>query len=327
MPAEDLVTFSCLDESRSIPLLAQPLESGLRLNDWAEGRREALQALLTEHGAVLFRGFAIGGQTEFEAAVECLVGRKLDYVYRTTMRTQVAKGVYTATDYPSRLTIPFHNENAYQRDWPMHLAFYCVKPAVEGGETPLANTVNVTGRIDSSIREEFQRKKVMYVRNYRPGVDIPWQTVFQTESKAELEAYCQRHGIACEWRASDWLQTRQLCHAMAMHPKTHQNIWFNQAHLFHGSNLEGRTRKALISLYGEEGLPRNAYFGDGTRIADEVCASIREAFQAESRVFPWQANDLLIIDNMLVAHSRNPFKGERKILVSMANPYSAIASA
>lgn len=327
MPAEDLVNFTNWDESGSIPLIAQPAASGVLLKEWGKEHREALQRKITGHGAVLFRGFETGGQSEFEAIVECLAGPKLDYVYRTTMRTEVSKGVYTATDYPSRLTIPFHNENAYQRDWPMNLAFFCVKPAEEGGETPIADTVKVTARIEPVIREEFQQKKIMYVRNYRPGVDIPWQTVFQTDSKHVLESYCKEHDIACEWKASDWLQTRQVCHAMATHPKTGQQIWFNQAHLFHGSNLEDRTRKALISLYGEEGLPRNAYYGDGTSIEDQVLASVREAFRAEARVFQWQVNDLLVIDNMLVSHSRNPFKGERKILVSMANPYSTAASA
>ena len=163
----------------------------------------------------------------------------------------------------------------------------------------------------------------MYVRNYRPGVDIPWQTVFQTENPKELETYCREHDIRCEWKEKDWLQTQQVCHAMATHPKTGQIIWFNQAHLFHSSNYDERTRQALLSLYGEPGLPRNAYYGDGTPIEGEALARVREAFKAESMTFPWKVNDLLLIDNMLVSHSRNPYKGTRKILVSMANPYSA----
>ena len=149
------VSANSFDASRPIPLLAQPATHGVRLVDWSSEHRETVQRALTEHGAILFRGFEVGGQGEFEGVVDRLVGQKLDYVYRTTVRSQVGKGVYTATDYPARLTIPFHNENAYQRDWPMHLAFFCVKPAEEGGETPIADTVKVTERIDPAIKEKF----------------------------------------------------------------------------------------------------------------------------------------------------------------------------
>jgi alpha-ketoglutarate-dependent taurine dioxygenase len=317
------VSLTYFDSSRPIPLLAQPATRAVQLIDWSGQHREAVQQALTEHGAILFRGFEAEGQAEFEGVVDRLVGEKLDYVYRTTVRSQIGKGVYTATDYPPRLTIPFHNENAYQRDWPMHLAFFCAKPAEEGGETPIADTVKVTERIDRSIREEFDRRKVMYVRNYRPGVDIPWQTVFQTDNPKQLEAYCKQHDIQCEWKGKDWLQTRQICHAMATHPKTGQTVWFNQAHLFHSSNLDERTRQALLSLYGEEGLPRHAYYGDGKPIQVEALARVRDAFKAESMTFSWEVNDILMVDNMRVSHSRNPYKGTRKILVSMANPYSA----
>ena len=323
MTRENAVGFANFSPHQPILLLVQPTIRGVSLNEWVHEHYEMVQNNISEVGAILFRGFEVHGQSEFEAVFDHLFGQKLDYVYRTTPRTQVGKGVYTATEYPPRVTIPFHNENSYQRDWPMRLAFFCVKPADEGGETPIADSVKVTARIDGAIREKFQRKKVMYVRNYRPGFDIPWQTVFQTENKQEVEAYCQQHGIDCEWKGSDWLRTRQICNAIAIHPKTRQAIWFNQAHLFHVSSLDERTRRGLLSLYGEEGLPRNAYYGDGAPIEGEALASIREAYKGEASVFQWNPNDLLLLDNMLISHGRNPYKGERKILVSMANPYSA----
>jgi alpha-ketoglutarate-dependent taurine dioxygenase len=36
--------------------------------------------------------------------------------------------------------------------------------------------------------------------------------------------------------------------------------------------------------------------------------------------FTWEKGDVLMVDNMLTAHSRRPFLGERKILVGMAEP-------
>jgi len=327
MSSEDVVTFGTIGPNQPIPLLVRPVTPGISLVAWSQTHRDAGRELLNAYHAVLFRGFEVQGQLEFESVFDHLVGSKLEYVYRTTPRTQIGKGVYTATEYPARLSIPFHNENAYQRDWPMHLAFFCVKAADQGGETPIADTVKVTERIDQAIKHKFWSKRVMYVRNYRPGVDIPWQTVFQTESREGVETYCQEHEIDCEWKDGDWLQTRQICQAHATHPQTGQSLWFNQAHLFHISSLDPRTQQALLSLYGQEGLPRNAYYGDGTAIEEEVLARIREAYNAESVTFRWEPNDMLLLDNMLISHARAPYKGERRILVSMGNPYSTATKA
>lgn len=325
MRSDSTVIFTNLDRNRPLPVLAQPTTDGISLVVWGREHRERIQQCVAENGAILFRNFAVDGQTEFESVVDCLLGKKLDYIYRTTPRTQVGKGVYTATEFPPQLTIPFHNENSYQRDWPMNLAFFCVKAASQGGETPLADTVRVTARIDPQIKDKFRQQKIMYVRNYRPGLDIPWQSVFQSEDKKQVERYCEQHEITFEWKGNDWLRTEQVCHAIATHPRTGQEIWFNQAHMFHVSALEAKTRKALLDLCGEEGLPRNAYYGDGEPIEEDFLLNIREAFQAEAIVFQWTPQDLLLLDNMLVSHSRNPYKGERKILVSMANPYSTTA--
>ena len=33
--------------------------------------------------------------------------------------------------------------------------------------------------------------------------------------------------------------------------------------------------------------------------------------------FQWREGDVLMVDNMLVAHARNPYQGARKIVVAM----------
>jgi alpha-ketoglutarate-dependent taurine dioxygenase len=53
---------------------------------------------------------------------------------------------------------------------------------------------------------------------------------------------------------------------------------------------------------------------------------IRQAYRQETVAFPWQKGDLLMLDNMLVAHGRNPFSGERKVIVSMAEPHTRTES-
>ena len=44
----------------------------------------------------------------------------------------------------------------------------------------------------------------------------------------------------------------------------------------------------------------------------------RETRRREASRFPWEAGDLLVLDNHMVAHGRRPFTGPRRILVAMA---------
>jgi len=69
---------------------------------------------------------------------------------------------------------------------------------------------------------------------------------------------------------------------------------------------------------GEENLPRNTFYGDGKPIEVEVLDHIREAYNQEKIKFKWQKGDIMILDNILTAHAREPFKGERKVVVAMA---------
>ncbi|UGQ48162.1 TauD/TfdA family dioxygenase [Massilia endophytica] len=309
---------------QAMPLVLTPVQPGLALGPWVEQNRAWIDGTLTATGAILFRGFGMADPVaDFERVSRQLTGDLLDYVYRSTPRTAVASSVYSATEYPAKSTIPQHNENAYCRDWPMKLLFICTQPAMLRGETPLCVTAAVTRRISEATRAAFREKGVLYVRNYHEMVDLPWSVVFQTESKAEAEQFCREHDIQFEWQAGGSLKTWQRCQAFAVHPVTGEELWFNQAHLFHASSLDKANYQALRALYTEDQFPRNTYFGDGTPIPAEMLDEIRAAFAAETIAFPWQRNDVLLVDNMQVGHGRNPFSGPRKVLVCMGQPYSA----
>jgi alpha-ketoglutarate-dependent taurine dioxygenase len=295
---------------------------------WVQDNRSSIDRILDETGAILLRGFRVPDESEFRALVSKFSSEPLAYVYRSTPRTSLGDGIYTATEYPAGLTIPQHNENAYQREWPLRLLFYCECPAQGGGgQTPLADSIGVTNRIDPLIRKRFADKNVMYIRNYRKDLDLPWQTVFQTESKAEVENYCRAHDLTYEWTGPDSLRTRQVCQAFARHQRTEALLWFNQAHLFHPSSLGEKGRAALREMLKEEDFPRNAAFGDGSPLDEAELNAIRNAYQQEITVFQWRTGDVLILDNMLVSHGRTPYKGKRRVLVAMCDQYTPTAMA
>lgn len=315
---ESLVKTAFLHTDEKPPLVVEATIDGVNPASWIASHRPQLEAQLMTHGGLLFRNFDLQGVEGFADLIKAMTEDLLEYSYQSTPRSAVGGQIYTSTEYPAAQTIPLHNEMAYAHTWPMKIWFYCLTAAEQGGETPIADSRQVFARIDPRIRERFIEKKVMYVRNYGEGLDLSWSTVFQTNDRLEVEAYCREAGIEFEWRERDGLRTRQVCQAATAHPRTGEWVWFNQAHLFHISNLEPAVREALASTFEEEDYPRNAYYGDGSAIESEVLDHIRDAYAQETIVFPWQQGDVLMLDNMLMAHGRKPFAGTRAVLVGMA---------
>lgn len=313
-----------LVEGTSLPMLFEAAGEGLSLGASLPLMRDTVERHLRTGGGVLFRGFTLEGADAFRAFAADFGHPLLTYEFGSTPRSQVTSGVYTSTEYPPHQHIPLHNEQAYTRDWPMKIWFYCMQAAPEGGETPIADSRAIFAAVPEAIRRRFVDKGLMYIRNFGNGLDVPWQQVFGTQDRSEVEAYCAKHAITCEWKEDGELRTRQVCQGAARHPVTGEWVWFNQAHLFHVSNLEPEVRESLLDIVEDEAdLPRNVLYGDGTPIDDAELDTVRGVLDRHTISFPWQAGDVMMLDNMLTAHARAPFKGPRKVIVAMAEAHSA----
>ena len=304
-------------------LLLQVDQGSARVVEWAAENHEHVERLLQANGALLIRGLKFAGSQQFGVALAALFGAELlEYVYRSTPRTQLRGNVYTATEYHPSLQIPQHNENAYSNRWAMRLGFLCTVPSEQGGATPICNSEIVYQEIPNGIRDRFEQHGVMYVRNYS-DIDVHWNDVFQSTERDDVEQFCQANEISFEWLVGNQLRTRQINQASITHPVTGAHVWFNQAHLFHVSNLDDELQKNLLTTLSEADLPRNTYYGDGSPIATTDLALIRDIYQRHAIRFDWQRNDLLLLDNMLYSHGRESFVGDRQILVGMARSIDA----
>ncbi len=287
---------------------------------WAEQYQPDVRKILEETGALVVRGLKVPGTAQFGRILSTLFGSELiEYVYRSTPRTELRGNVYTATEYPASEVIPQHNENSYSRHWPNRIGFLSILPPETGGETPIGDSRVIYRLLPDTVRDKFEQKGVMYVRNYS-NLDLPWSVVFQTKDKSVVEDYCRKNELEYEWLENDGLRTRQVNSATAEHPRTGEKLWFNQAHLFHVSSLGREMADTLIASLGEVNLPRNSYYGDGSPIEPHVLDLIRSAYEQTKIKFPWKKNDLLLLDNMLFTHGREAYTGARKVLVGMACP-------
>ena len=318
---EDWVRFEEARPGLHLPLLARPTIPGVELCEWARGHQALIEQHLHRHGAILFRGFDVVTPEQMDRFIQATAGGALVYEERSSPRSQVSGNIYTSTDHPPSERIFLHNEQSYNLSFPLRLFFTCVTPSLEGGETPLADSRRIYQRLPPELRARFLEKGYMYMRNFGSNFGLSWQTAFQTEDKAEVEAYCRRNAIDFEWRDGNRLRTRQVRRAAGLHPVTGEPVWFNHATFFNVSVLPPAVGAALLAEFGEENLPNQTFYGDGSSIEPHVMDTLRAAYEAEQVSVPWQRGDLMLIDNMLAAHARSPFAGPRLVLAGMARPF------
>ncbi|WP_298917445.1 condensation domain-containing protein [uncultured Nostoc sp.] len=316
LSSKNFVKTTYLQEGNTFPLVIQPSSDDVDLVDWAKSSCEFIENELLKHGTILFRGFKTNTVTEFEnfAGVVC---SNLFGDYGDLPRIGEGNKVYGSTPYPADKAILFHNESSHLHCFPLKIWFFCVQPAKQGGETPIIDCRKAYQILPAQLREKLAAKQFMYVRNYMNNLDVSWQDFFRTSDKSVVEDYCRQAGINFEWYGDDSLITRQVRPALAVHPRTGESVFFNQIQLHHIAYLDVKTRDSLLSLFDEKQLPRNVYYGDGTPIEDNVIAEINQVYHHSQTSFLWCKGDILMLDNMLCAHGRSPYIGQRKIVVAM----------
>lgn len=287
---------------------------------WARCSAARLRTLLDCTGAVLLRGFGVADAATLRSVLNAVATMPLGYDERTTRRRAVGADVYTSTDHPARQTILPHNENAYASTWPALLLFCCARSAVRGGETPLYDGRRVLAEMDQTTVEELSRREVLHVRNFGTGLGLGVEEAFGVSERCAIERRLGEAGIAFEWLSGGGLRTRWRTRPVLVHPRTGERTFFSHVAFFHQSALPPEVRSDMLALFGPHGLPHNTFFGDGAPIPDATIAAVLAAYHRVETRFAWARGDCLIVDNMLCAHGRRPFEGDRLVLVALADP-------
>jgi len=297
------------------PQLIEAMEPDLDPVAWATSLREPLYALLRRHGALLFRGFGVRSAAQFEQMAQALVP-SLHGDYGDLPREQQGQRIYHSTPYPQDRMILFHNESSHLTSWPRKQMFYCERIS-EGGATPLADGRELLAALPAHWREALERRGLSYVRTFIDRIDVGWREFFHTDRRDEVERQCAEAGMQCRWLADGSPQLSSRCAAIVRHPETGEAVLFNQIQLHHPAFLENALRDDLLNLVGDGRLPRNVVYGDGEPLEDELVSLLGELYERCALRFAWRAGDVLLLDNMLMAHARDPFSGPRKIVVAM----------
>ncbi|MFF3333195.1 TauD/TfdA family dioxygenase [Streptomyces sp. NPDC002888] len=287
---------------------------------WAAEHRDALRAVVAEHGCVVVRGVGLrdvaGTGAVFERLSTGLMTEREAFAPRRTY----ADGVYSSAQWPANQPMCMHHELSYTLEFPGLMLFACLTAPTEGGATGVADAATVLEDLPTGLTERFEREGWLLTRSYNDEIGSSVTEAFGTDDRGAVERYCRANAIDFEWQPDGTLRTRQRRSAVVRHPITGRRCWFNQISFLNEWTLAPEVREYLVEVYGADGLPFNTRFGGGDQIGEDVVQLLNKVYEANTAREPWQAGDLMLVDNIRTAHSREAFEGSRDVLVAMADP-------
>jgi TfdA family taurine catabolism dioxygenase TauD len=282
--------------------------------------RDAVRSGVVAHGAMRIRGLELRDAADVEAVFRQL-GTLMTETEAFAPRTRYAPGVYSATKWPPNQPMCVHHELSYAHEVPTLMLFACLVAPKVGGATPLADGAAVLGALPRDLVERFERHGWLLVRNYNDDIGATVADAFGTSDRGAVERYCRANAIDFEWLdgSGRGLRTRQRRSAVVHHPLTGRRCWFNQIAFLNEWTMAPDLREYLVEIYGSDGLPFNTQFGNGDPIGPDIVQTINETYEAHTVREPWQAGDLLVVDNIRTAHGREAFEGPREVVVALAD--------
>ncbi|WP_404955484.1 non-ribosomal peptide synthetase [Streptomyces sp. 147326] len=287
---------------------------------WAAEHRARLRATVAEHGAVLVRGLGLRDADTVARFSRAYLDRIITEREGFAPRHVLADGVYSSSEWPADQPMCMHHELSYAREVPGTLLFAALKAPASGGVTAVADSHQVLEALPAELVDRFEKEGWSLVRNYTEGIGVTLADSFGTTDRAAVEEYCDARGIAYTWQGDGGLRTRQRAAAVLRHPVTGRRGWFNQIAFLNEWTLDPVVREYLTFEFGEDGLPFNSLYGEGASLDEDTVLTINGVYEKHTLREPWRDGDLLIVDNLRMAHSREPYEGDREIAVVLGDP-------
>ncbi|KAI5860641.1 Clavaminate synthase-like protein [Durotheca rogersii] len=321
-----------------IPLALRPATADHFVPD-LDGVIETIKALqsrggiltkkLALHGTLLFRGLPIHNADDFSRFAHAFGYKPHEIIGIVVDRPVLAPNVAPANEAPKSVLIYNHNESPQVPHAPEYIFFYGHSVPEKGGETPISSSLELFRRAQqeipdfvSQLAEKGILSKVTYKvdKQYEGGSTL--KQAFGKEirdgddeatRRAKIEAQIARYGrgehTTWEWTDDGIVLTHRLP-AIRTQPGTGLPTLF--------TGLAAYYRNAEVNTGARKGVTRQL-FGDGTPIPDEYLARLVKITDDIRVLHKWQRGDVLVYDNIIAQHGRQPWEGEQSDRVVMAS--------
>lgn len=284
---------------------------------WADRHREELECLANEYGVILFQGFPVGSDLDFDAFIRAFKFPAFKYSesLSNAVRTNRTELVFTANEAPGDVTIPLHHEMAQTPVYPSKLFFYCEKAAEEGGETPVCRSDVLFEKLSRELpafAKDCEEKGLKYT-NVMPGendlasgLGRSWKDTFSVSNQQDAELRMQKLGYSWEWQTDGSLRaTTPVLQAVKGLPDGRKTFFNQLIAAFQGWKDARNAQEKAIKL------------GDGSPLQRETVEEIANLAEGITFDVPWRAGDIALVDNYVAMHGRRTFKGSRRVLASL----------
>lgn len=338
---------------KELPLIIEPVKEKsfasltelIRKNsNWFNQQRDT-------YGAILFRGFEVETAAQFQIILELLKVELASYYhFGSAQRVRINDKVFTSSEAPSAMIITPHNELNMIPVRPSVIAFFCQIQPMLYGETPIINTEKIFNELSLELQQKFANSPQKYVRfvpNHFLGI------VFDKLSREEITKILQDGKFNFHWKADGSLYfecsyiplfshptTGRLCFCLSTCDSLVTREWYRSISQRYplGKRLyykwlpsklykvleERRTAAAtIVEKLQQQSSTLNMYLvnqeGRCTKMKETEAKELGQAEWKNAVVFQWKQGDILVIDNLQVAHSRLNTQQPRKILTAFGN--------
>lgn len=327
-------TFS---SPKAVPVVircTKPSATASETAEWVTSNQEYLTSQLTQHGAVLFRGFPLHSASDFDGFVGAFRGwadlpyeESLSYAVRLKMAGTAR--VCTANEGRNGGLI-FHHEQAQAPYYPSKIFFYCLArdPSEPGGATAICPSTEVYKRVleaHPGFISQIRTHGVLYtaVLSQHPeegaeaGVGRGWDNFFgkTCEDHHQVESRMRELGYTWKWLDGEHNQLQLTTPRLEAIKEVRPGVFtfFNQ--------LPATFANAAEFAKATGAVPNVSDYvcaGDGSALPLEAMEYALKACQETAVEVEWQPGDVALLDNYQVMHARRPFSGnKRKVLVSL----------
>eukprot|EP00111_Clytia_hemisphaerica_P005095 TCONS_00014672-protein len=255
--------------------------------------------------------------------------------------------VFTSTEAPPHLPILPHTEMTYWPDPPHLILFQCKFldsscPQVNANETVLFDMKLAAAELNENLLEKLANGCIMerkYPGKFNPNWDIEdsiaggscWQKAFATENIADVESICKLNNVEFEWistvskepptlvtryNSSWYVNQRLVLQTPLLGKAVYQDMIKRFPQRFDNQKMHGTVEGGSVAPKVDllhPNIPGKPFLEESEIVA------LMEALWKHVVFIEWEKGDVVLIDNMNMAHGRMNCAGKRRIVASMAH--------